>query len=266
VQSCAHRAAVWRQNGTVRLRSNIPPDLRFFFVHVMKTAGGTFSSHINANFERDEIYPHDDLDPEIHVARARIDYLTSLPPERYEQIRAYKGHFPFVAAELLGFEIVTMTILRDPIERTISYLKHCKRYNEQHRALPLEEIYEDSFIYPTMIHNHQAKLFAMTPEDQPHSYLDVLEVDDRRLEIAKASLERVDVLGLQERFPEFLDELRSQFGWRFGGTPDRHVSAESGVSSAFRRRIARDNAADVAFHEEALRVWERRRGGRSSAA
>jgi hypothetical protein len=239
--------------------TSIAPELRFFFIHVMKTAGATFTSHITTNFERDEIYPHRQLDPEIHVARARIDYLTALSPERRARIRAYKGHFPFVATQLLGIELVTLTILRDPIDRTISYLKHCKRYNEQHRSLPLEEIYEDSFLFPTMIHNHQAKLFAITPEDEPRSYLDVIEVDDRRLEVAKANLERVDVLGLQERFPEFLDELARRYGWRFAGTRDRHVGGESKIPDSFRRRIAADNAADLDFYEHALRVWERRR-------
>jgi len=237
-----------------------PPDLRFFFIHVMKTGGGTFTSHIAANFEGDEVYPYEPLDPDILVARARIDYLTGLSPERRARIRVYKGHFPFVAAQLLGLELVTLTILRDPVERTISYLKHCKRYNEQHRALPLEQIYEDPFLFPTMIHNHQAKLFAITPDDEPRSYLEVIEVDDRRLELAKENLERVDVLGLQERFQEFLEELARRYGWRFGATGDRHVGGEeAGISGPFRRRIAEDNAADLDFYEHAERLWEKRR-------
>ena len=63
----------------------------------------------------------------------------------------------------------------------------------------------------------------------------------------------------QERFPEFLDELAQRYGWRFGGTRDRHVGGESKASDPFRRRIAADNAADLDFYQHALRVWERRR-------
>jgi hypothetical protein len=236
-----------------------PPEPRFFFVKVMKTGGGTFLRHILANFERDEVYPYKEFDPDMQIANIAIDYLTGLSPERRARIRVYTGHFPFVAAQLVDMELVTLTILRDPVERTISYLKHCKRYHEQHRSLPLEGIYEDPFSYPALIRNHQAKLFAMTPEDEPESYLDIIEIDDRRLEVAKTNLERVDVLGLREHFPELLEEMSERYGWRFGVVDDRHVSAESEIPDSFRRRIAEDNAADLDFYEHARRVWEKRR-------
>jgi hypothetical protein len=238
-----------------------PPEPRFFFVKVMKTGGGTFLRHILANFERDEVYPYKDLDADMQIANIGIGYLTGLPPERRARIRVYTGHFPFVAAELIGPELVTLTILRDPVERTISYLKHCKLYHDHHRSLALEEIYEDPFSFPALIRDHQAKLFAMTPEDEPESYLDIIEIDDRRLEVAKANLERVDVLGLQERFPQFLDEMTDRYGWRFGHVEDHHVSEASDIPRSFRRRIADDNAADLDFYEHAQRLWEQRRAG-----
>jgi hypothetical protein len=242
-----------------------PPEPRFFFVKVMKTGGGTFLRHILANFERHEVYPYREYDADMQIANMGIDYLTGLPPERRARIKVYTGHFPFVAAELVGGELITLTILRDPVERTISYLKHCKRFHEHQRNLPLEDIYEDPFNFPTLIRNHQAKLFAMTPEDEPETYLDVMEIDDRRLEIAKANLERVDVLGLQEHFPEFLDEMSRRHGWQFGeDVEDHHVSAETELPESFRRRIAEDNAADIEFYEYARSVWMRRRAGVAS--
>jgi hypothetical protein len=238
---------------------SIPPDVRFFYVKVMKTGGGTFLQHILSNFERDEVYPYEKLDPDIYGANYRIDYLTGLPPERRARIRVYTGHFPFVAAQLIGAELVTFTVLRDPVERTISYLKHCKHYHEQHRSLSLDQIYEDPFFFPTLIRDHQAKLFAMTVEDEPQSYLDVMEIDDRRLEIAKSNLEKLDVLGLQDRFEEFLSEMTDRFGWHFSKMRNRHVSDDSAVSSSLRRRIVEDNAAELAFYEHAQALYEKRR-------
>ena len=132
----------------------------------MKTAGATFRHHIRANFASAEVYPDKRFDPDLTVANVRLDYLTSLPASRRAAIRAYTGHFPFVATDLLGGPLLTMTILRDPVDRTISFLKHCKRYNQHHHDLRLEAIYEDPFVFRCLIQNHQAKLFALLkPED-----------------------------------------------------------------------------------------------------
>jgi hypothetical protein len=237
-----------------------PSEPRFFFVKVMKTGGATFLRHILANFERDEVYPYKQFDPDMQIANIGINYLTGLPPERRARIRVYTGHFPFVAAELVGLELVTLTILRDPVERTISYLKHCKRYHEEHRELSLEEIYRDEFHFPCFIHNHQAKIFSMTTDDRLESYMDVIEVDDQRLEIAKDNLEQVDVLGLHEQYDEFVDALRHRFGWRFDRARNRRVSREKWeVPPELRQLIADDNSADVSFYEHAKQLHEQRR-------
>ena len=150
---------------------------RFFFVKVMKTAGGTLLQQILANFEREQVYPYERYDPDMETANYNIEYLTRLSAERRDAISVFTGHFPFVAVEMLGMELTTITILRDPVERTLSYLRHCKRHHEQHRELALEEIYEDPFFYPCFIENHQAKQFAFTVEDRPQTYMDVLDVD-----------------------------------------------------------------------------------------
>jgi Sulfotransferase family len=234
---------------------------RFFFIHVMKTAGGTLSRQIIANFGRQAVYPFARHPPDIRAEDFSIAYLTALPEERRARIRVFTGHFPFVAVELLGMRLTTITLLRDPVERTISYLRHCKHHHERHRGLSLEEIYEDPLFYPCFIENHQAKMFALTAEDEPETYMDTLDVDHNRLELAKANLERVDVLGTQDRFDELLGELEQRFGWRCAEVANKNVASggEARVPASFRRRIAEDNAADMEFFEHARILCERRR-------
>ena len=234
-----------------------PAQPPFFFVHNMKTGGASLRQHLYANFQPGEIYPVPDRDD---MDRAwLVDYLLGLSPARRASFRGYAGHFPYVVTRLLGVDVVTLTIVRDPVDRTISYLKHCKRYHEQHHDLSLEEIYCDEFHFPCFIHNHQAKIFSMTTDDRLESYMDVIDVDDRRLAIAKENLETVDVLGLHERYGEFLDALRHRFGWRIDREIKRRVGREQWeVPSRLRQRIADDNAADMTFYEHAVRLHEQR--------
>ena len=247
--------------GRRRARSS-PSRHDVFFVHVMKTGGATFRRHVYANFDPDEVYPNPSYD-DMNDGNWSIEQLLSLPPERRAVIRAYTGHFPFVVTDLLDGHFLTLAILRDPVSRTISYLKHCKRYHEHHRDLSLEEIYDDEFYFRTMIHNHQAKLFSMTTDDRLESYMDVIEIDDDRLEIAKANLARIDLLGLNEHHDEFLAEVEERLAWWIGPVPNQRVSEESWEASpALRRRIASDNAADMEFYAHARTLYEQRRRAR----
>jgi hypothetical protein len=267
---------------------------RFFFLHVMKTAGWTLKQQILANFEREQVYPWEPLDAEMRTANfereqvypwerlaaemltanINLEYLTDLPASRRARIRVFTGHFPFVAVELLGEDLTTITILRDPVERTLSWLRaysrspaasraapQRKRIHDAHGALSLEEIYEDPFLFPCFIRDYQAKLFAFTVEDRPESHMDPLDVDASRLEIAKRNLERVHVIGTQDRFDELLSELEQRFGWRRAPVGNFNVGPKTpgDAPASFRRRIAEDNPADMEFFEHALRICEERR-------
>ena len=141
-------------------------DQKFFFVHVMKTAGWTLRKHIMANFEEDEFFPCERFETDMLKANIELEYLTALPASRRARIRVYSGHFPFVAVELLGEKVTTITILRDPVERTLSFLRERKAIHHRDGAISLEEIYEDPFLFPALIRDHQAKLFALTVDDE----------------------------------------------------------------------------------------------------
>lgn len=255
-------------------------DRPIFFIHVMKTGGTTLFRHLRENFALDELYPYRELDLRYDGATVDIrhhlsvSYLRSLSPERRRRIRVYTGHFPYAAAELLGDDLVTMTILRDPVERTISLLRQFTRtvpwIDDPSRQRPmvsrsLDEVYERRPIFDQLIHNHQTKIFSMRDSDQPESYMDLIDVDEERLELAKTNLANVDIVGLTERYREFVDEISARFGWevereaRANASPAGEVQT---VSDSLRRRIAEDNAIDIEFYEYATRLVDLRRGRR----
>lgn len=227
-------------------------DRPIFFVHIMKTAGATFRQHLFANVGERSVYPNALVDDDVETANYSIERLAALRDERRSDVRVYAGHFPWAAVGLIDPRPVTMTLLRDPVARTISYLRHCERLHDRHRGLALEAIYEDPFVFPCLIQNHQAKIFAMRREDRFESYMDVLEVDEDRLTLAKENLEQVDLLGLTDDFDGFTRRVADRLDWTFGPVQDRHVPATRvRVPRSFRRRIERDNQADLEFVEYA---------------
>jgi AraC-like DNA-binding protein len=251
----------------------VEPAAPIFFIHVMKTGGITLIQSIRRHFEDDEVYPQpgvdiaSNIDERITFRHLRLDHLARLSDERRRRIRLYTGHFPYFACEVLGGPFQTLTVLRDPVERTISLLRQFQRAAhaadprlEGHLARPLslEEVYEQPEVFEPMIREHQTKLFSMTLADQPTGYLQELVVDRSRLTLAKENIERIDVLGLTEQYDDFLDRVVARFGWAFprgvraNAAPEHRVD----VSQSLRRRIEADTALDQELYEHARRLLE----------
>jgi hypothetical protein len=238
---------------------------RFFMIRVMKTATTTLVRHAVDNFGRRGVYPVGgiDLTPGDIDPAMSIPYLLNLPEERLAEIRVFIGHFPLIAYEMLGIECVTVTLLRDPIARIISHVVQAQRI-PLYKDHSFEAIYEDPLLFPFFLHNHQAKYFCMRPGDRLSGIMDPIEIDDDRLALAKANLERIDVIGLTESFDEFLDEIRARFGWSIRPDVAENVSSQRWEpSAAFRRRMEADNAADIELYEHARAYYARRQRGLS---
>jgi len=254
-----------------------------FFIHVMKTGGTTLFRHLRENFALDQLYPYrkldirydgDRLDIRHHLS---VSYLRTISEERRRHIRVYTGHFPYVAQEILGGGFTTVTILRDPIERTISLLRQFRRkapWVQDDGPVPmlgsatLEEVYAHHRVFEPLVHNHQTKIFSMQESDDPESYMDVIDVDEARLAIAKMNLAEVDIVGVTERYDDFLDEIEARFGWRVkrearaNATPSNDTRP---VSESLRRRIVDDNAIDIELYEYAKQLVELRQGRRATS-
>lgn len=102
----------------------------------------------------------------------------------------------------------------------------------------------------------------MGPGDRLESIMDPIDIDDDRLETAKINLEKVDVVGLNDRYDELLAELEQRYGLQIDEVESQHVASEPWeVSDALRQRIINDNAADIELYEFA-RDLRRRRAAR----
>jgi hypothetical protein len=255
------------------MRDDETPDGRVFFLHVMKTGGNTLKASVRDNFEPHELYPG----PEdiffrdtgaVSFRHFMIPRLRAVADERRRSIRVYMGHFPYVAREVIGGDLTTITLLRDPVDRTISMLRQLQRpwwldpnRTSKMHGLSVEELYEHPRVYEHFIHNHQTKIFSMTLADDPQGFMQVIDVDASRLALAKENLERVEVLGLTERYDDLLDDVSERFGWRVQRGTRLNAAPESSrseVSASLRRRIIEDNAIDLELYEHARELVDRR--------
>jgi hypothetical protein len=237
--------------------STRPP--RFFFVHVQKAAGTSLVFRLRRHFGRAAIYPPESDKGNV-AAVISVDYLLERWRVHRDTIRVVTGHFPLCTVDLLGDSFRTITVLRDPVERTLSYLRHHRQMTPDDSERSLEAIYADPFRFHGLIHNHMVKMFSLTPVEMTDGILTRVEFTPDRLERAKENLAGVDVVGVQATFDDFCSELTWRFGWNLGEQTHVNRTEPIEIGEAFRTRIAEDNALDVELYEFARRLIEEREG------
>ena len=195
------------------------PERRYFFCHLQKTAGTTLIRRIRGGFPERAVYPlPTDGDP---IARViSVEHLLSIWETRGDEIRVVTGHFPLCTAELLGGGFTTLTVLRHPLERTASYLRHHRRSTPEDADLTLEQIYDDGFRFRGLIHNHMTKMLSLDPEEMSDGALTRVSFTRERLARAKERLASVDVVGIQEDFQTLCRDLSDGTGVGGGGRRD----------------------------------------------
>jgi hypothetical protein len=236
---------------------------RCFFVHVQKAAGTSLVFRLRREFGRAAVYP-----PE--SARGNtiaVDDLVEHWGAHADEIRVVTGHFPYCTVGMLGGDFTTFTVLREPVERTLSYLRHHRELSPEDADKPLEAIYDDDFRFDGFIHNHMVKMFALEATEMTAGMLTPVRAFTRdHLDRARGNLARVDVVGLQERFPEFCTELSSVLGRDLGAEATLNRTEQVPVANSFRARIAADNALDLELYEFARELVAGRQGESSSAS
>jgi hypothetical protein len=236
---------------------------RWFFVHVQKTGGTDLFTRIGGDpsiplehdrwFGDDAIYPNETDGDVFSVApQLSVEQLLLRWKERRDEIRIVLGHFPLCTVELLDADFTTLTVLREPVERTLSYLRHHRKLTPGDRDKPLEEIYDDPFRFEALLHNHMVKMFGLTTGEMTDGMLTKIEFTPDHLAQARKGLERIDVVGFQENFERFCRELQARYRWPLGVPFYANRTDAFHVSQSFRARIAADNAMDVELYEFAM--------------
>lgn len=227
------------------------PDNRWFFVHVMKTGGNTVRELLNRNLDRRHLYPNPSDQPRTR-AKVHLPFLRDLPAERLDEIHVFTVHMPWCATQLLPYPTSTMTVLREPVERTVSWLRQRQRLHEP--GTPFEVLYDD----PARLayaDEHQTRMFSAELDDGLEAFTDPLPVDERRLELAKQRLDATDIVGFQDDMEGFFATVCDRLGLDVRDAPARNVAEGSvEISPSLRQRIIDDNRYDLALYDYARRT------------
>jgi hypothetical protein len=247
---------------------------RYLFVHIMKTARSALRSRLINHFGEAGVYPSEGLDgtdPDLYVS---ADLLRERLKARGDQIRVITGHFPIRTVDLIEGRVTTVTLLREPIARTLSYLRQQRddppvlRFLERrtqpspYAGRPLDEIH-NALRGLLQTNNHMTRMLSLAPHEMLASLRTRVELDRAHLERAKEALAGIDAFGLQEHFEPFCDELSARFGWRLGEPETMNTSARVEIPESLRARIAEDNALDLELYEFAKQVLDDRGISRS---
>ena len=185
-------------------------DQKIIFLHIGKTAGTTFNSIIDRNFDESEIFRFYEISSDQYVEKFK-----SLPKERANKIKIIAGHFNFGLHRYIPESCKYITFLRNPLERVISYYYYALR-NTSHRhhrdlkKLTLQDFAESQ----TLLHvdNFQVRqISGLTLEEVP-----IGQCSEEILKIAKRNIvEHFSVVGISEQFDESLMLLNFEMGWKF---------------------------------------------------
>jgi hypothetical protein len=232
---------------------------RFFFVHIRKTAGTALRRRLINHFGQAAVYPTQGVDGNDPVKlMLSVDLLRERLAARGDQIKVITGHFPLCTTEVIEGRLTTLTLLRHPVERTLSSLRIDRETNPAVREMSLEQIYDAAGAFAEPTPNQMAHSLALTPAElgQIALALERAAPEPQRPEFPRTLVERakerlmaIDAFGLQERFEDFCDELTARFGWALGEPVRVNTTTPVEVSDGFRARIAEDNAFDLELYE-----------------
>src|SRR5512146_635212 len=241
-------------------------DTAIIFVHPPRTAGSTLSRVIDWEYSPLEVC---DIDGRFYYWS--LNRIRQWPQMRLAQMRMFKGHMPFGLHKSLPQSSTYITMLRDPIDRTMSEY-YSRRHRRTHPIVDRDakRLSFDEYITAVPYHNPQTKAIAGVEIPYHYRFYSMLPsyrlysgpCSSETLELAKANLVRYfSLVGLADRFEETLALVKILFGWKAPYYTRRHRSSMrpniEDISPRQRMLIAEFHQFDMELYRFGVSLFNR---------
>jgi hypothetical protein len=240
-----------------------------YFLHIPKTAGSSVGHWLARQFQAEQIFPPWMLD-DLH--------LTS--PEDLKQYSLFRGHFRRYLHERLGPDLRTVTILRDPVARTLSHWHHFMNDADERNHYHVHQQSFADFVADErnrpLIENFQARQLMTPPQSLESLAAGLSATDFERFQLTLRSdndgltltsdrlfrsacdaLDKMEVVGTTDDIHGFLNGCARKFGWPEPTPRDvprvnmARTTLGFKVAETTFRRIVALNEVDYALYERA---------------
>jgi hypothetical protein len=222
------------------------------FLHIPKTAGSTLHAILKQQY-RPETLVHLRGKPHIQSAIAEFEKMGAL---QKAQISLLTGHFEYGIHHYLSQPAIYFTLLRNPVERVISYYYFIFRTpaHPRYEEMTQNNTTIETFVTDILTDNNQTRMIAgaWMDNDAPCT--------EATLTLAKQHINNhFTVVGLTEQFDTTLLLLKHALGWqRLSVYGNRNVSqnrpTRKGLTAVSLSAIQKTQSFDIRLyaHTEAL--------------
>ena len=234
------------------------------FLHIPKVGGTTVNKIINRQYKPNTIYRVRDDDSRHKRIQDCVDEFKVLPSSEKEKIKVVMGHMGFGLHNFLPQPSVYITLLRDPVERTISYYYYVLRRPNHYLY---QKVTSEKMSLKDCIHagisieldNSQTRIIAATKGDSD-SLIPFGQCNVEMLERAKKNLQEYFIgVGLVESFDKSLLLFKKLLNWNNIFYIKRNVTKNRPLKSDFSQEtlnlIQKQNEFDLELYRYAAELF-----------